>query len=85
MKRSAVFSSINHLLQVRIQKFLFGWGGGGGGGGGGGAVQTLVQKGLLNFFLWQITFLPQTPHIPLPLAAVARYNSMTPYLLRMHP
>ena len=68
---------MNHLLQVRIQKFLI--------GGGGGAVQILVQKGLLNFFLLQITFLPQTPHIPLPLAAVARYNSMAPYLLRMHP
>ena len=42
----------NHLCynlpeQGRIQEFLIG----GGGGGGGGGVQTLVKKGLLNFFV----------------------------------
>ena len=40
-------------------------------------IQTLVQKGVLNFFI--VNYLsptPPTPTQPLPLVAVARYNSV---------
>ena len=52
--------------QGRIQEFFI---------GGGGGVQTLVQKGLLNFFVANYFF----PH-PLPPITVARYKSLAPYV-----
>ena len=40
-------------------------------------IQTLVQKGVLNFFIANyLSPTPPTPPQPLPLVAVARYNSV---------
>ena len=40
-------------------------------------IQTLVQKGVLNFFYSDyLSPTPPTPPQPLPLVAVARYNSV---------
>ena len=48
MKRSAVFSSINLLLQVRIQKFLI--------GGGGGRSKLWFRKDCWTFFYGKLLF-----------------------------
>ena len=67
------------IRQGRIQEFLI---------GGGGGVQTLVQKGLLNFFGGKLL---NSPPPSLPPVAVVRYNSLAPYRVlefhsrRMHP
>ena len=40
-------------------------------------IQTLLQKGVLNFFITNyFSPTPPTPPQPLPLVAVARYNSV---------
>ena len=52
--------------QGRIQEFFI---------GGGGGVQTLVQNGLLKFFVANYF----SPH-PLPPATAARYKSLAPYV-----
>ena len=56
------------VFHGRIQECLI--------GGWGVGVQTLVQKGLLSFFMANYFSLP--PH-PLPPVAVVRHNSLAPY------